>query len=77
MRFSILAKIEMCSLSTYIKKKRIMKISQIEHEMSTFSFPGRNMNLLQKKTLNLPGTSGFLPAGDMGGEINHLLIDRF
>ena len=40
----------------------IMKIDQIEAEILTFEVPG-------SKTRFLPGTSLFLPAGDVGGEI--------
>ena len=44
--------------------------------ISTFEVPGSKLNLLLpgtssgQKTLFLPGSSLFLPAGDMGGEIN-------
>ena len=40
-----------------------MKIDQLEGRVSTFEVPGSKWNLL------LPGTSLFLPAGDVGGEI--------
>ena len=48
-------------------KKEIMKIDQIEAGILTFKVPGSKWNLL--KTCFLPGTSLFLPAGDVGGEI--------
>ena len=61
------------------KKKKKKEVGQIEHEISTFSVPCRKVNLLlpgtssrQKKTRFLAGTSPFLPAGVVGGEINSL-----
>ena len=59
---------------------RIIKIGQIEHEVSTFSVPCRKVNLLLPKTSSgqktthvffLPGTLLLLPAGNVGGEINN------
>ena len=44
-----------------------MKIDQIEAGISTFEVPGSKWNL----PLFLPGSSLFLPAGDMGGEIKY------
>ena len=45
-------------------KKEIMKIDQIEAGILTFEVPGSKW-----KTHFLPGTSLFLPDGDVGGEI--------
>ena len=53
------------SISRYVAKKVIIKIGQIEAGISTFEVHGSKWNIL------LPGTSSlFLPAGDVGGEIN-------
>ena len=58
-----------------------MKIGYIEYEIFTFYVPGRKMYLLlpesssgqKEKTRFLPGTSHFLHAGDIGGDINTFL----
>ena len=44
-----------------------MKIDQIEAVILTFEVPGSKWNYF--KTRFLPGTSLFLPAGEVGGEI--------
>ena len=43
----------------------LMKIDQIEGDVSRFEVPGSKWNFL------LPGTSLFLPPGDVCGEIKH------
>ena len=45
----------------------VMKIGQIEAVILTFEVPGSTWNFF------LPGTSLFLPSGDMGGEIMYYL----
>ena len=46
-----------------------MKIDQIEAVVLTFEVPGSKWNFLLPGPSFLPGTSLFLPAGDVGGEI--------
>ena len=51
-----------------------MEIDQIEAVILTFEVPGSKWNLFRAvKTRFLPGTSLFLPAGDVGGEINSFI----
>ena len=55
-------------------KEIIIKIGEIEDEISTFEVLGSKWNCFTVRAVQrpfMPGTSHFLPASDMGSEINN------